>query len=270
MVVKKDKKVKILVIGSGNVAWHIVSHLSFFKRFDITVYSRTAGPKLKQLHKEFKVAITSEWKKVKSESDIIFICTGDRSIKQIGAKLKKLKTKGLVLHTSGTTPLADLNNCSKNTGVFYPLQTFTFGQSVNWPEVPVFIEASNKKSLDYLYKLAKLFSETVVKTNSENRLKLHLAAVIAGNFSNAMYASAYNYLGKALGTGYFKYLSTLINTTAKKALYGNPSLVQTGPAARNDKKTINKHLTLLKKQPELKRTYKSISKLILKQQKNNA
>lgn len=266
---KKNKKIKILVIGSGNIAWHIVSHLSFFKRFEITVINRRPSPHLKQLHKEFKIKAITDWKKADSDTDVFFICSGDSSIQQIAGKIKKMLTKGLVLHTSGTTPLVDIQSASKNTGVFYPLQTFTFGQSVLWQEVPVFIEASNKKSMDYLTRLANLFSKTVIKSNSENRLKLHLAAVIAGNFSNAMYASAYSYLENNLNKSYFNYLCPLINVTAKKAIFGNPSLVQTGPAARNDKKTQQKHLALLKKAPELKRIYKSISKLITRQQKNH-
>lgn len=268
MALKKNKKIKVTIIGSGNIAWHIVSHLSFFKRFDITVYNRTSTARLKQLQKEFKIKITSDWKSIHENNDVIFICTGDNAIKAIISKIKKLKIKALVLHTSGTTDIKELNGVSKNTGVFYPLQTFSFGQSVNWQEVPVFIEASNKKSLDYLHSLARLFSNSVLKLNSENRLKLHLAAVIAGNFSNAMYASAYAYLDKELNKSFFKYLGPLINTTAKKAVFGNPSLVQTGPAARKDKKTLQKHNTLLKKHPELKRTYKSISRLITKQQSN--
>lgn len=270
MALKKNKKIKVLIIGSGNIAWHIVSHLSFFKRFEITVYSRKLTLRLTQLQKEFKIKTITDWKKIDIESDVFFICSGDSSINQLALKIKKTKSKGLVLHTSGTTPLSDLKGASKNTGVFYPLQTFTFGQSVLWQEVPIFIEASNKKSSDYLMSLAGLFSKCVIKSNSENRLKLHLAAVIAGNFSNAMYASAYNYLNIELNNSFFKYLYPLINVTAKKALFGNPSLVQTGPAARNDKKTQQKHLALLKKHSELKRIYKSVSKLITRQQKDNA
>jgi predicted short-subunit dehydrogenase-like oxidoreductase (DUF2520 family) len=269
LALKVKNKIKILVIGSGNIAWHIVSHLSFFKRFEITVYNRTSTAKLKQLQKEFKVNVITDWKKINDKTDVFFICAADTAIKTFALKLKKFKTKALVLHTSGTTPLSDLNGASKNIGVFYPLQTFTFGTSVNWQEVPVFIEANNKKSVGYLTNFAGLFSKTVVKTNSNNRLKLHLAAVIAGNFSNAMYASAYNYLDKSLNRSYFKYLSPLITTTAKKAVFGDPSLVQTGPAARNDKKTQQKHLELLKKNPELKKTYKALSQLILKQKKSN-
>ena len=270
MALKKNIKIKVLIIGGGNIAWHLVSHLSFFKRFEITIYNRTLSPKLKQLQKEFKIAIITDWKKIDTESALFFICTSDSAISGIASKIKKLKTIGLVIHTSGTIPLKDIANASKNAGVFYPLQTFTFGQSVYWPEIPVFIEASNPKAVNFLNSFAKIFSNTVVKLNSAQRLKLHLAAVIAGNFSNAMYSAAYNFTAKEIGKDYFTYLIPLIVKTAKKTRSVNPVKAQTGPAARGDKKTQKKHLQLLKKYPDLKKIYKSVSKLIEKQQKNNA
>lgn len=270
MATKKNIKIKVLIIGAGNMAWHIVSHLSFFKRFEITVYNRTLTPQLKQLQKEFKVDITADWKKVNTETELFFICTSDSAIPAAASKIKKLKTKGFVIHTSGTAPLKMISPASKNVGVFYPLQTFTFGQSVYWPEVPVFIEASDSKALHFMESFSKLFSNTVVKLNSEQRLKLHLAAVIAGNFSNAMYAAANTFTDKELGKDYFKYLIPLIVKTAKKTRSVSPIEAQTGPAKRKDNITQKQHLQLLKKYPDLKKIYKSMSKLIEKQQKGNA
>lgn len=270
MAAKRQVKIKVLVIGSGNLAWHIVSHLSFFKRFEITVYNRTFTANLKHLQKEFKVNIVTDWKKIDKESELFFICTSDSAISRIAIALKKLKIKGFVIHTSGTAPLKEISNASKNVGVFYPLQTFSFGQSVYWPEVPIFIEASDTKALNFMNSFAKLFSNTVVKLNSEQRLKLHLAAVIAGNFSNAMYAAANNFTDKELGKDYFNYLIPLIVKTAKKTRSVSPVKAQTGPAARGDKKTQKQHLQLLKKYSDLKKIYKSVSKLIEKQQKGNA
>ncbi len=263
-------KIKIVIIGSGNLAWHIVSHLSFFKRFNILVYNKNLSPNLKSLQREFKVGITNDWKKIPNNAGFYFICTGDESIKETSSKIKKLKTKGLVLHTSGTSPLSAIKMVSKNTGVFYPLQTFSFGQSVNWWEVPIFVEASNSKTLEILNRFAGLFSNSVIKLNSEQRIKLHLAAVIAGNFSNAMYAASYLYLEKELDKGFFNYLIPLITKTGKKIRSVEPLKAQTGPASRKDKETQKKHLQLLKKYPELKKLYKSTSKLIIKQQKSNA
>jgi predicted short-subunit dehydrogenase-like oxidoreductase (DUF2520 family) len=265
-----DAKTKIVVIGSGNLAWHIVSHLSFFKRFDILVYGRHLSENLKQLQKEFKISITSHWSQIPGTADVYFICTGDKAISEVADKLKKLKPEGLVLHTSGTSSLVSVSKVSKNTGVFYPLQTFSFGKSVNWTEVPIFIEAANIKSLVMLEKLGHVFSPTVVKLNSEQRLKLHLAAVIAGNFSNAMYASSYAFLAEELDKSFFNHLTPLILQTAKKVKANEPSSVQTGPAVRKDKSTQKKHLSLLKDHSELKKIYKTLSKLIVRQQKANA
>jgi predicted short-subunit dehydrogenase-like oxidoreductase (DUF2520 family) len=270
LAAKKNIKIKVLVIGSGNIGWHIVSHLSFFKRFDITVFNRTLTPNLKQLQKEFKVSIVTDWKKVNKETELFFICTSDSAIKPMASKIKKLKSKGFVIHTSGTAPLKAISTASKNIGVFYPLQTFTFGQSVFWPEVPVFVEASDAQALHFMDSFGKLFSNTVVKLNSDQRLKLHLAAVIAGNFSNAMYTAANNFTDKELGKEFFKYLIPLIVKTAKKTRSVSPVKAQTGPAVRGDKNTQKQHLQLLKKYPDLKKIYKSISKLIEKQQKGNA
>jgi len=223
------------------------------------------------MQKEFKTKVISDWKKIDAEYDVYFICTPDSIVKVTAQKIKKLETKGLVVHTSGTVPLEELSKASKNTGVFYPLQTFTFGKSVNWLEVPLFIEGSNSRVLEYLESFAGIFSNTVVKLNSEERLKLHLAAVIAGNFSNAMYSAAYQYLDKELiNTDYFNYLIPLINSTAKKVKSLHPIEAQTGPAARGDDKTQKRHLQLLKKYPDLKKVYKSISKLIEKQKKSYA
>ncbi len=262
-------KTKIVVIGSGNLAWHIVSHLSFFKRFDILVYGRNTSVHLKQIKKEFKVSTTSAWNDIPNDADVYFICTGDKAITEAALKLKKIKAEGLVLHTSGTADITSISKASKNTGVFYPLQTFSFGLSVNWADVPVFIEASNPRSLLALEKMGKVFSKTVVKLNSTQRLKLHLAAVIAGNFSNAMYTSSYSYLAGELNKNFFGYLFPLILQTAKKIKTSEPSKVQTGPAVRKDKLTQKKHIALLKKNPDLKKLYKSLSKLIVKQQKPN-
>jgi predicted short-subunit dehydrogenase-like oxidoreductase (DUF2520 family) len=271
MVSKKNIKIKVLIIGSGNIAWHLVSHLSFFKRFELTVYSRNQGSKLKQLQKEFKANIISDWKKIDKNYDMFFICTPDSAIPQVAQKIKKLKTKGMVIHTSGTVSLKEIYKVSENTGVFYPLQTFTYGQSVNWLEVPIFIEGSNKDTLEYLQSFAGIFSGKTVRLKSAQRLKLHLAAVVAGNFSNAMYSAAYKYLHNEFGKNdYFSYLIPLIISTAKKLRSIDPFMAQTGPAARGDKKTQKQHLELLKKHPDLKKIYKSLSKLIEKQKKSHA
>ena len=57
----------------------------------------------------------------------------------------------------------------------------------------------------------------------------------------------------------FNILKPLITETAKKIQSVSPYLAQTGPAIRNDKKTINRHLKALEKD-----LHKDIYKLLTK------
>ena len=57
----------------------------------------------------------------------------------------------------------------------------------------------------------------------------------------------------------FKLLNPLIKETTHNALFSLPSNSQTGPAKRNDQKTILNHLKQLKGNPDWQNIYKKIS-----------
>jgi hypothetical protein len=91
---------------------------------------------------------------------------------------------------------------------------------------------------------------------------LHIAAVFAGNYTNLMYSIADEILtGNNLP---YSALHPLIAETAKKAIALKPNDVQTGPARRNDKSTIQKHLKLLEKQPDIALIYQHLADTIIK------
>jgi hypothetical protein len=60
----------------------------------------------------------------------------------------------------------------------------------------------------------------------------------------------------------FKLLIPLIQETALSVTKLSPSKAQTGPAVRNDSSTIEKHLQLLKKYPDLEQIYKLFTESI--------
>jgi len=116
-----------------------------------------------------------------------------------------------------------------------------------------------------LLELAKLISDKTYLVNSENRRKLHLAAVFACNFTNYMYNIASDILDDS---GFsFEIIQPLIAETAEKIKTLNPYDAQTGPAVRMDEKTISKHLSLLNKKPDLKKIYKLLTKNIYSRHK---
>ena len=96
--------------------------------------------------------------------------------------------------------------------------------------------------------------------DSEIRKHIHLAAVFASNFSNAMWSIADDYLRK--NTPYtLSLLEPLVYESVRKAMKLGPNKSQTGPARRNDHKTIDAHLQLLPS--NLQNIYKVITNHII-------
>jgi predicted short-subunit dehydrogenase-like oxidoreductase (DUF2520 family) len=168
-----------------------------------------------------------------------------------------LKNK-LVVHTSGSVSIKKLAS-KNNRGVFYPLQSFTTGHVVSFTEIPICIEAEDPKDLAMLRELGEAISEKVVEISSEERQKLHLAAVFVNNFVNHIYHISESYLTENKLD--FNLLKPLIKETARKIESMTPSEAQTGPAKRNDLKTIEKHLHLLE-DSAYARLYKQLTQAI--------
>jgi predicted short-subunit dehydrogenase-like oxidoreductase (DUF2520 family) len=111
-----------------------------------------------------------------------------------------------------------------------------------------------------LYALGKSLGCKMTVMDSVQRKWLHLAAVFANNFTNHMLFQAKAILD-AEGID-FNLLKPLARETIDKAFYLMPELAQTGPARRNDEKTMFLHLEKLAGNPELSDLYKRISSSI--------
>ena len=146
-------------------------------------------------------------------------------------------------------------------GIFYPLQTFSKNREVNFNTIPICIEAKEEADLELLTNLGNSLSEKVVEIDSDERSKLHLAAVFVNNFVNHLYAIGDDILGNNELS--FDLLHPLIEETASKVKTLSPSEVQTGPARRGDQKTIEKHLHLLTEGPESE-LYQQLTESLMK------
>jgi hypothetical protein len=67
----------------------------------------------------------------------------------------------------------------------------------------------------------------------------------------------------------FSLLEPLIRETFIKALVSGPENSQTGPAFRNDKGTVRKHIDLLSFSPEMRRVYREITRSIIRYYKSS-
>lgn len=149
---------------------------------------------------------------------------------------------GLVLHTSGGKDLEEIKGNFRK-GVLYFPQSFTKGVPVNFDGVPVCIETAESSDMKLLKKVAKTFSDHIYDIDSKQRAYLHVSAVFVNNFVNHMYT-----LGNEICETHnipFKILHPIIQETVTKIQQLSPADAQTGPAIRNDQKTIEKHKALL-------------------------
>ncbi len=249
---------KIVIIGAGNVATQLCLALKKSKHTIVQVYSKhksSAGI----LAKSLKCDFTNQPENIDTSADIYIIAVNDDSIIEVVKHLRLIDK--IVIHTSGSVDMNILAPSSKNIGVFYPLQTFSKNNKVNFKIIPICIEANNNATFRVLNSLAKSVSNKVQKINSEQRKTIHLAAVFANNFCNHLYAIASDILESANVS--FDILKPLIEETSKKIKNSSPVETQTGPAIRDDKKTMSSHLKMLSQKKKYQQLYNLISKSII-------
>lgn len=253
----------ISIIGAGNVATHLAKVL-YNKGIEINqIYSRSVK-NAKELANKVRAGYTDDIAGINLNSDLYIIAATDDAIASITNKL--VLSSKILVHTSGSVDVEVLKGSTKNYGSFYPLQTFTKQTEISFEDIPMFIEASNKKTENELTALALMLSSNVNKINSLQRKKIHLAAVFACNFANYMQVIAEDLCEE--NNVSFDLLKPLIKETFEKGINSLPSENQTGPARRNDVKVIEEHKKLLDNNQDFKELYTLISNQIIKKYKN--
>lgn len=251
---------KIVIVGCGNVAWHLAKQLAGLKKHELVVYNHKANTLLNDFKTKLKCSITSNLNNIVTDADLYFICVADKHIASVAKKIKAKNSNAIIIHTSGSAKINELGD-RPNAAVFYPLQTFSKYDDVNWKKTPIIVEAKNVATKNKILNFAKAFSNNVSNLNYKERITLHLAAVLVNNFTNALYVAAGDLAGKNS-----KILLPLIEQTVIKIKKLDPRIAQTGPAKRGDKKVMDKHLKLISKNADLKKIYLQLSNLIIKQQ----
>ena len=150
-------------------------------------------------------------------------------------------------------------------GVWYPIQSFNNKQEIDFSEVTFGIETSKLSDKQLIYKLTNSIKAKSIDINSKQREKLHLAAVIVNNFTNHLFTQASLFCKDNRLS--FDLLRPLIRETYSKIDEISPHDAQSGPALRNDKNTLKRHLELIK-DPVLKKVYATLTSAILKHHLN--
>jgi predicted short-subunit dehydrogenase-like oxidoreductase (DUF2520 family) len=253
----------ICIIGSGNVAWHL------------SLYFAEAGCEVLVIGRDYRKAdefedrhelirYVHEMSEINSGADLFVLCVNDDAIEDVLKRFDfKIGNDQILIHTSGSVPSTVLQPYALNYGVLWPVMTLTQGREPEFQmDIPYVITGSNDLTLYGLTILTDQISNHFTVLDDKQRKNLHLAAIMVNNFTNHLYTLSYDYCEENQLD--FDLLKPIIEETAFKISGNLPSMMQTGPAKRNDKKTIENHLTMLESHEELYKFYCMFTESIIK------
>jgi len=252
---------KIVAIGAGNIASHLIPALEQIGCDIRQVYSRQIFKARSLAHRVNSEGIDN-LSEIITDADWYIIMIADDGIKKVIEQLPEIAQNAVICHTSGATESEILHKVTPNYGSFYPLQSFKKETEVDLQKTPFLLNASNAETLRYMRVVARQISESIFDVTDEERLMYHLAAVYANNFTNHMACIADQILDSHALLP--QVLRPIMESTFTKILSKKPCEIQTGPAARNDVQLQKKHLNIISNNEQWSKIYKTISESISK------
>lgn len=249
---------RVVIIGAGNVAFVFGRLIAAANHKIIQVISRTLSS-AQSLATELGCPYSDNFGQMDQTADIYILAIADHSLHKIRDSLSL--GNQLIVHTAGSVSKEVLHNISTQYGVLYPLQSLRKQKTGLTHPIPLLIDANQPAAVLAIEKFAYTLSSMVAKAGDQQRLSLHLAAVMVNNFTNHLYTLTAEFC-KNEGVD-FKMLQPLIEETAFRLNAYHPGDMQTGPASRDDRSTLERHIMLLSNYPELKIIYQTFTDSLL-------
>lgn len=254
---------RIILAGAGNLATCLGTALVKTGITPVAVWSRSEAS-ASALAAKLGCPHTTEISSL-PDADIIMTAVSDDALPDVAKLLTTRYSQTLLVHTAGSAPMDVWKEAgAKRYGVFYPMQTFSKGKEVDFKRLGIFIEACGEEEYIQLEQLAETLTPMVYRATGRQRGYLHIAAVYACNFANAMYSMAHDILERE-GLP-FEVMLPLTDETAAKLHQLSPAEAQTGPARRGDETIMRKHQAMLN--GEESEIYSLVSRYISEKAKN--
>jgi predicted short-subunit dehydrogenase-like oxidoreductase (DUF2520 family) len=242
--------IKTGFIGAGTTGTALAARLSEKEWPVVGVHSRTlsSAEKLARLLPDCRTYDTAQ--ELADVADMVFITTPDDVIAQVCREVHWHKGQ-IVLHCSGAHSVDILEPARKlgaAVGSFHPLQTFAdiAGATANLPGSTFGLEAE-EPLLSTLKELVSLLDGKWVELKPGDKVLYHVAAVFACNYLVTLVKLALD-LWKGLGVSSREAIGALLpllrGTLNNIDGIGLPNCL-TGPIARGDLGTIERHLNAL-------------------------
>ena len=224
-----DKKIPYLIVGGGRVAAHFAAYFDLLG-VEYLRWNRTGSTELKSQAEK---------------CDKILLAVKDDSLEEFISKLiTEFPTGKTIIHFSGALEI-------KGAESVHPLMTFAdkIYTLDEYKRIP-FVTVENKAHFKELF---PELPNPSYEIPSDKKTLYHALLTVAGNFPVILWKSVSSYLEKETGLPK-KVMQPYLRKTLDNFFYSEDSL--TGPFARKDIGTIEKHLDSLR-DSELLNIYKA-------------
>ncbi len=243
----------VSIVGSGNVAEALALTLMECGSAEVELRQIVGRNELRVAELAAMAGCQGAAIESFASADIYVVAVSDGAVSEVGEAIRSRCPEGsIVVHCAGSVAMEGFD------GVIYPMQTFTSGRRVDFRRVPIFVEGEDAR----IRSVANALSDRVIELDSERRRVLHLAAVFACNFTNAMLSATAEVL--EMGDLPLELYRELVEECVAKGFVegSSPREAQTGAARRGDLLTQQRHLEMLGERDDLKDIYKIISSYI--------
>ena len=248
----------VSLVGSGNIAHWLVYAL---KKADVDIrqiYSRQLDH-AKELAAKAGADAIDNLRDLSPDSDLYIFSVKDDSYETLLSQLPFRLP--LAVHTAGSLSIRIFEPYADSYGILYPYQSLNKNMDFANVEVPLSVESNDKMVENELFAFAGRLSSTVQLMGEAQRLVLHRAAIFGCNFTNAMYAIAYDILRE--NNIDWRMILPLLENTLDKVKTMNPHDAQTGPTKRGDQNIILMHQEALQDE-RLREIYRLMSDYIMR------
>jgi predicted short-subunit dehydrogenase-like oxidoreductase (DUF2520 family) len=243
------------IVGTGNTAAFLLQRLSAAGHTCSGIWGRSAT-KAAELAREAYVPTYLDLSEILDGVDVCFLAVSDDAVAEIASKFRFSQT--VLVHCAGSIDASVLSAGAQEYGVLWPVFSIRKDALPAHNGFPCIWEAVGRRARRLIETLADGLGTTPVQATSAQRAVLHLSAVMGANFFNHLLAICQQMLrteGFSLSL-----LSPILQQTLEAAGSAQDvRALQTGPARRRDAATMEKHLRMLKDQPQWAAVYKAIS-----------
>jgi predicted short-subunit dehydrogenase-like oxidoreductase (DUF2520 family) len=203
-------------------------------------------------------------------ADVVLLATPDYAVADVAARLARQggeEWRGkVVLHTSGSLSRDALNaltRCGASTGSMHPMQTFS-GRGRTDLEGVIFGIDGDARALRVGRQIARALGGVPVVVNGANRVAYHAAGGFAAQHVLSVMEAGTRIL---MSVGFTRRLASRALLNLARQTLDNferlgPRATWTGPLARGDFGTVEKHMAALRRLPrEYREVYASLTRL---------